>query len=912
MKLGSKKLISFLLMIVIVSGVLTVAPFTVNAASFTPRTTAPDSSNAYYYSSNPFYQSGYGMPNCTCYAYGRAYELLGSKPRLSTGNAGYWWWYNKNNGIYSYGSTPRLGAIACWDKYDQNQGHVAVVEAINGNSVTISESHYKSTFFDTRTITANSSNYLTSMRFLGYIYIGDFDSNDGNNPTGSVDSITGGVGSISVKGWTFDDDDLTKSLYIHIYIGGSLATPNTEATAVLANTSRPDIDNAYHVGQFHGFDVTVPTNKTGSQDVYIYAINIGGGGNIELGHKTVYITPDTEAPKCNNKYLSQVTQNSFRVNAVLSDNVGIKNVRVATWTGNDQSDLIWHDAKFNGIDTYYLDINRGDYSATKNSYYQNHFYIYDYAGNYISVACDQDYRINSDTGKTVDNGEYRIVTSVSDSKALDVYGANTTDGTNIQIYSNLSDEKQTFDLEYIGNGFYTIFSHYSGKSLDVEGDTYQPGTNVIISGYHEGANQQWIVKPTDDGYYTIIARSNGLALDLANAKNEDCANVQVYTINNSAAQKWKLRRVINSEMVNVGNLTIDKNTLTLNPEIQVIADDNTLVLNKDYKVEIKGDIESGTGTVKVTGIGNYCDSITKSFKINSGEINVNVKNSIAYLAWDDSDSVNYYDVSIYNAETNELIATEKTEKCNIDFSLESGVYYALISSDDGSMNYRKYFYVDLDNLKNITYNNHKYILFDYSLNWNDAEQFAESIGGHLAVITSDEEQKAINNLIIQGNKNLYWIGLHDCDINGSYNWVTDNELNYTNWANGEPNNDGASSNEIYVQIYGKKIGNNPIGAWNNAEICGNPKNTNYSLDKIGFIVELSDYTEENIFDIGDINGDGTISIADATELQKHLVGLVTLSDEQLAVADTNGDGSVSVADATQIQKYITQLIPTLG
>lgn len=63
---------------------------------------------------------------------------------------------------------------------------------------------------------------------------------------------------------------------------------------------------------------------------------------------------------------------------------------------------------------------------------------------------------------------------------------------------------------------------------------------------------------------------------------------------------------------------------------------------------------------------------------------------------------------------------------------------------------------------------------------------------------------------------------------------------------------------------------------------------------------------------GDINGDGVISIADATELQKHLVGLITLSEEQLAVADTNGDGSVSVADATQIQKYITQLIPSLG
>lgn len=26
--------------------------------------------SAYWYSDNIYYQSGYGMPNCTCYAYG--------------------------------------------------------------------------------------------------------------------------------------------------------------------------------------------------------------------------------------------------------------------------------------------------------------------------------------------------------------------------------------------------------------------------------------------------------------------------------------------------------------------------------------------------------------------------------------------------------------------------------------------------------------------------------------------------------------------------------------------------------------------------------------------------------------------------------------------------------------------------
>ena len=64
--------------------------------------------------------------------------------------------------------------------------------------------------------------------------------------------------------------------------------------------------------------------------------------------------------------------------------------------------------------------------------------------------------------------------------------------------------------------------------------------------------------------------------------------------------------------------------------------------------------------------------------------------------------------------------------------------------------------------------------------------------------------------------------------------------------------------------------------------------------------------------IGDTNGDGNVTIADATTLQKYLANIVDFNDEQLAVADTNGDGSVSIADATQIQRYLAQLIPSLG
>jgi hypothetical protein len=60
--------------------------------------------------------------------------------------------------------------------------------------------------------------------------------------------------------------------------------------------------------------------------------------------------------------------------------------------------------------------------------------------------------------------------------------------------------------------------------------------------------------------------------------------------------------------------------------------------------------------------------------------------------------------------------------------------------------------------------------------------------------------------------------------------------------------------------------------------------------------------------LGDVNNDGKVSVLDATEIQKYIAGLVTLSDSQLAAGDVNGDGNLTVTDATQIQKYIVGLI----
>ena len=137
--------------------------------AFTPRLNAPSYSSSYWYSANPFYQSGYG--NCTGYAWGRFYEILGSKPKLSLTNAENWWSHNDG---YERGQTPRLGAVICWRKgkagvSGDGAGHVGIVEQINGNKIVVSMSAWKGTRFYTKTFTIGSYDY-SGLVFQGFIY----------------------------------------------------------------------------------------------------------------------------------------------------------------------------------------------------------------------------------------------------------------------------------------------------------------------------------------------------------------------------------------------------------------------------------------------------------------------------------------------------------------------------------------------------------------------------------------------------------------------------------------------------------------------------------------------------------------------------------------------------------------------
>lgn len=52
--------------------------------------------------------------------------------------------------------------------------------------------------------------------------------------------------------------------------------------------------------------------------------------------------------------------------------------------------------------------------------------------------------------------------------------------------------------------------------------------------------------------------------------------------------------------------------------------------------------------------------------------------------------------------------------------------------------------------------------------------------------------------------------------------------------------------------------------------------------------------------MGDINGNGVIETSDAIILMRYCMGLISLTDEQLAIADMNGDGAIRINDSVLI------------
>ena len=59
--------------------------------------------------------------------------------------------------------------------------------------------------------------------------------------------------------------------------------------------------------------------------------------------------------------------------------------------------------------------------------------------------------------------------------------------------------------------------------------------------------------------------------------------------------------------------------------------------------------------------------------------------------------------------------------------------------------------------------------------------------------------------------------------------------------------------------------------------------------------------------LGDADGDGKITISDATMIQKYIANYNLPADFQIKACDVNGDKSININDVTEIQRFLADL-----
>ncbi len=408
---------------------------------------------------------------------------------------------------------------------------------------------------------------------------------------------------------------------------------------------------------------------------------------------------------------------------------------------------------------------------------------------------------------------------------LEVNGGNATDGTNVQMNIENDSDAQIFSIYKvdsnsfalnIGNDFTApIFNLYHW--LPIENDE---NNNVVIGHENGTANQVWRFLRQTDGSYKIVSCLDGKCLDVQGASYEGGANVQVFTDHSHDAQRWYIFSYNGGYMLQskLSGLFLDL--------YQCIPDEgnNIDLWSRNYSESQIFSIYNG-----------------EECKLSSPVLNVNVDSKNIKFSWNNVYGENYYNLRIWNEKHWENdsylnlwnIPANKTET---DIQLPAGNFEA---------------YVDTGNYYDVRMSN----------------------------VVSFTVKPKINTRIMNNKSVVFnW----DEVLNAkSYNLEIINKSN-----NGVISKNNLTENSFIIFLDSGKYSVRIIS------------DNNVVSDSMDFEIEYKDQL------IGDLNSDGKISVNDVTELQMYISQSKDFSDEQKLLADYNQDGIIDVLDVTDIQQFI--------
>jgi Ricin-type beta-trefoil lectin domain/Glycosyl hydrolases family 18 len=133
---------------------------------------------------------------------------------------------------------------------------------------------------------------------------------------------------------------------------------------------------------------------------------------------------------------------------------------------------------------------------------------------------------------------YQLVRKGS-GKCLDVNGAGTADGTNIQQWTCNGTPAQAFRVDDVGGGKVRLVNPHANKCVDINGAGTANGTNVQLWTCNGTGAQSFVIEDMGDGTSRLRNPNSGKCVDVNGAGAADGTNVQLWTCNTTDAQRWR-------------------------------------------------------------------------------------------------------------------------------------------------------------------------------------------------------------------------------------------------------------------------------------------------------------------------------------------------------------------------------------
>lgn len=430
---------------------------------------------------------------------------------------------------------------------------------------------------------------------------------------------------------------------------------------------------------------------------------------------------------------------------------------------------------------------------------------------------------------------------------LDVLLTNFNGNVVIGKHYDYKIARQIWNFKRNSNGSYTIKSALNDNCIDLHNFDDFNGGNIECIGENNSTAQHWFIYQNKDGSYSLRPEcSQDRVMDVTNGYSSDGTNLQLWQYTDDKNQKFSIDEC--GEVINVGNYF------------------SASIENTNYWKPIYQD-ESGNVTLTTS-----------------------TRDKMSGILWhfvrDDDNgwyTIQSYKNGKYLTVENNSIEDGANVSCS-EYSGDYGQFWYLLKAEDDN---GEYLYLkSACSSKNLDlYNNEKSDgtnIQMWSINGTDAQKFSIYEINSKTTYSINIEKDNINlgestNIFINDTNFVIDYKLYIVMPDGQTK-VIDNKCSYKYLFTPEQ----VGQYIIYAEV--KSPVSSSIGSSSDRCVVVNVLNKKCDVDL-----------------------DNSVTVADATLLQKYVVGIATLTDDQKLLADCNGDGVINVRDATYIQKTIVKI-----